>query len=223
MEQYSTVIIIPQKLAKLQCGTTLDLEFWPLEFWKQRYKESESCYTPAEKEILAIYEAIQAASKVIGTEAQLLLAPCLPVLGWMFKGQSPTTHHAINAICSKWITLITQQASTGNTIHPGISEVTTKWPEGESALDYHWMRKKSWWYVLRSPHHIISYWRVRGNMVPFLDRLCWIGGTGRKWEAAVESSTWWVMEAVKEHMLQVSVTILGVAGTTLGMVGIMVG
>ncbi|RMC21029.1 hypothetical protein DUI87_01885 [Hirundo rustica rustica] len=56
----------------------------PLRFWSQSYRGSETNYTPTEKEILATYEGVQAASEVIGTEAQLLLAPRLPVLGWIF-------------------------------------------------------------------------------------------------------------------------------------------
>jgi len=34
---------------------------------------------------------------MIGTEAQLLLAPWLPLFGWMFKGEVAAIHHAINA------------------------------------------------------------------------------------------------------------------------------
>ncbi|RMC12184.1 hypothetical protein DUI87_11320 [Hirundo rustica rustica] len=46
-----------------------------LGFWSQSYRGSEANYTPTEKEILAAYEELQAASEVIGTEMQLLLAP----------------------------------------------------------------------------------------------------------------------------------------------------
>ncbi|RMC18052.1 hypothetical protein DUI87_04930 [Hirundo rustica rustica] len=83
---------------------------------------SEDSYTPTEKEILATCEGVQAASEVVGTEAQLLLAPRLPVLGWMFKAEVPSTHHATNATWSKWIALITQRAHIGNPNHPGILE-----------------------------------------------------------------------------------------------------
>lgn len=38
-------------------------------------KGVEANHTPIEKEILAAYEGVRAASKVIGTEIQLLLAP----------------------------------------------------------------------------------------------------------------------------------------------------
>ncbi|GAB0205975.1 hypothetical protein GRJ2_003063100 [Grus japonensis] len=47
----------------------------PLGFWSRGYRGSEARYTPTEKEILAAYEGVRAASEVIGTEAQLLLAP----------------------------------------------------------------------------------------------------------------------------------------------------
>lgn len=63
----------------------------PLGFWSQTYRGSEECYTPTEKEILAVYEGVRAASKVAGTEIQLLLAPRLPVLNQMFKGKAPST------------------------------------------------------------------------------------------------------------------------------------
>ncbi|RMB93993.1 hypothetical protein DUI87_29580 [Hirundo rustica rustica] len=104
----------------------------PLGFWSRSYRGSEANYTPTEKEILAAYEGVQAASEVIGTEAQLLLAPRLPVLGWMFKGKVPSTHHATNATWSKWIALITQRARIGNPNRPGILEIITNWPEGEN-------------------------------------------------------------------------------------------
>lgn len=61
-----------------------------------------------QKEILAVYEGAQAASEVVGTDAQLLLAPQFPVLGWMFKGRVPFTHHATDATWSKWVALIIQ-------------------------------------------------------------------------------------------------------------------
>ncbi|RMC21314.1 hypothetical protein DUI87_02175 [Hirundo rustica rustica] len=104
----------------------------PLGFWSRSYRGSEANYTPTEKEILAAYEGVQAASEVVGTETQLLLAPRLPVLGWMFKAEVPSTHHATNATWSKWIALITQRARIGNPNRPGILEIITDWPEGEN-------------------------------------------------------------------------------------------
>lgn len=55
----------------------------------------------------AARSAVQAASEVIGTEAQLLLLPQLPVLGWVFKRKVPSTHHATDAMWRNYITLIT--------------------------------------------------------------------------------------------------------------------
>ncbi|KAK4814675.1 hypothetical protein QYF61_024982 [Mycteria americana] len=101
----------------------------PLGFWSRGYRGSQAHYTPTEKEILAAYEGVRAASEVVGTEAQLLLAPRLPVLGWTFKGRVPSTHHATDATWSKWVALITQQAQMGNPSHPGILEVIMDWPE----------------------------------------------------------------------------------------------
>jgi len=68
---------------------------------------------------------------VVGTEAQLLLAPRLPILGWMFEERVPSTHHATNATWSKWVMLITQRARMGNPSCPGILEVIMDWPEGK--------------------------------------------------------------------------------------------
>ncbi|GAB0207771.1 hypothetical protein GRJ2_003242800 [Grus japonensis] len=102
----------------------------PLGFWSQGYHGPEAHYTPTEKEILAAYEGIRAASEVVGTEASLLLAPRLPVLHWMFKGNIPSTHHKTSATWSKWVALITQRARLGKPNHPGILEEIMDWPEG---------------------------------------------------------------------------------------------
>lgn len=40
------------------------------------------------------------------------------VLGWMFKGKVTSTHHATDAVWSKWIALITQWTWIGNTSLP---------------------------------------------------------------------------------------------------------
>ncbi|RMC21747.1 hypothetical protein DUI87_02616 [Hirundo rustica rustica] len=90
----------------------------PLGFWRRIDRGSQANYTPTEKEILAAYEGVQAASEVIGTEAQLLLAPRLPVLRWMFKGKVLSIYHATNTTWSKWIALITQHAHIGNPNRP---------------------------------------------------------------------------------------------------------
>ncbi|KAJ7425481.1 hypothetical protein WISP_23248 [Willisornis vidua] len=73
----------------------------PPEFWSWEYKGSEACYNPKEKEILAAYEGVQAASEVIVIETQLLLAPQPSVLGWMFKGKLPSTQDATDGTWNK--------------------------------------------------------------------------------------------------------------------------
>ena len=78
-----------------------------------------------------MYEGVWAASELIGTETQLLLASQLPVLNWMFKGKDLYTHHATDATWSKWIVLIMQHAQMGNLGCPGILEVIMDWPEGK--------------------------------------------------------------------------------------------
>lgn len=50
----------------------------------------------------------------------------------MFKGKVLSMHHATDATWGKWIALIIQQAQTGNPNHPGILEIITNWPKGES-------------------------------------------------------------------------------------------
>ncbi|KAJ7414759.1 hypothetical protein BTVI_40275 [Pitangus sulphuratus] len=59
----------------------------PLGFWSRSYRGSEANYTPMENEILAAYEGIQAASEMIGTEAQLFLA--LQLLEGTGSGKQP--------------------------------------------------------------------------------------------------------------------------------------
>ncbi|PKU31727.1 hypothetical protein llap_17969 [Limosa lapponica baueri] len=48
----------------------------------------------------------------------------------MFKGKTPSTHHATDATWSKWVALITQRAQIGNPNRPGILEVIMDWPQG---------------------------------------------------------------------------------------------
>ncbi|KAK4827160.1 hypothetical protein QYF61_015114 [Mycteria americana] len=102
----------------------------PLGFWSRGYRGSEAHYTPTEKEILAAYEGIWAASEAVGTEAQLLLAPRLPVLGWMFKGRVSTTHHATVMLHGVSGSLVMQWAQMGNSDCLGVLKVIMDWPEG---------------------------------------------------------------------------------------------
>uniref|UniRef100_A0A8U7M6V6 ribonuclease H n=1 Tax=Corvus moneduloides TaxID=1196302 RepID=A0A8U7M6V6_CORMO len=171
-------------------------ETWgrPLGFWSRSYRGSEANYTPTEKEILAACEGIQAGSEVIGTEAQLFLAPRLLVLGWMFKGKVPSAHCATDATGSKWIALITQHTCIGNPNHPGILEIIISWPEGESfgltdeeeqvtraeeAPPYNQLPSQDTRYALFTN----GSWRIVGM--------------NQKWKAAVWSPTQQVTEATE--------------------------
>ncbi|RMB97036.1 hypothetical protein DUI87_26483 [Hirundo rustica rustica] len=168
----------------------------PLGFWSRSYRGSKANYTPTEKEILAAYEGVQAASEVVGTETQLLLAPQLPVLGWMFKAEVPSTHHATNATWSKWIALITQRAHIGNPNRPGILEIITNWPEGEK---FGLMDEEEQEQVTRTkeapPYNQLPAEETRYAL--FTDSSCRIVGMNRKWKAAVWSPTRQVAQATE--------------------------
>ncbi|RMC01816.1 hypothetical protein DUI87_21624 [Hirundo rustica rustica] len=165
----------------------------PLGFWSRSYRGSKANYTPTKKEILAAYEGVQAASEVIGTEAQLLLAPRLPVLGWMFKGKVPSTHHATDTTWSKWIALITQHARIGNPNRPGILEIITNWPEGET------FGLSSEEEVTRAeeapPYNELL--ETERQYALLTDGSCRIVGTNWKWKAAVWSPTRRVAQATE--------------------------
>ncbi|RMC19965.1 hypothetical protein DUI87_00810 [Hirundo rustica rustica] len=166
----------------------------PLGLWSRSYRGSEANYTPTEKEILAAYKGVQAASEVIGTEAQLL-APRLPVLGWMFKGKVPSTHHATDATWSKWIALITQSACMGKLNRPGILEIITNWPEGENFG----LTDEEQEQVTRAeeapPYNQLP--AEETHYALFTDGSCRIVGMNRKWKAAVWSPTRQVDEATE--------------------------
>ncbi|RMC03998.1 hypothetical protein DUI87_19335 [Hirundo rustica rustica] len=168
----------------------------PLGFWSRSYRGSEANYTPTEKEILAAYEGVQAASEVVGTETQLLLAPRLPVLGWMFKAEVLSTHHATNATWSKWIALITQRARIGNPNRPGILEIIRNCPEGEN---FGLMDEEEQEQVTRAeeapPYNQLPAEETRYAL--FTDGSCRIIGMNRKWKAAVWSPTRQVAQATE--------------------------
>ncbi|RMC18270.1 hypothetical protein DUI87_04152 [Hirundo rustica rustica] len=168
----------------------------PLGFWSRSYRGSEANSAPTEMEILAAYEGVQAASEVIGTEAQLLLAPRLPVLGWMFKRKAPSTHHATDATRSKWIALITQRAHIGNPNRPGILETIKNWPEGEN---FGLMDEEEQERVTRAkegpPYNQQPAEETRYAL--FTDGSCRIVGMNWKWKAAVWSPTQQVAQATE--------------------------
>ncbi|XP_051645342.1 uncharacterized protein LOC127471896 [Manacus candei] len=167
----------------------------PLGFWSRSYRGSEANYTPVEKEILAAYEGIRAASEVIGTEAQLFLAPRLPVLSWMFKGKVPPAHHATDATWSKWMALITQRVRIGNSNRPGILEIITNWPEGGNFS----LAEEEEEPVSRAeeapPFDQLPDEERRYAL--FTDGSCRIVGRNRKWKAAVWNPTRRVAEAAE--------------------------
>ncbi|GAB0176375.1 hypothetical protein GRJ2_000102700 [Grus japonensis] len=138
-------------------------------------------------------EGVRAASEVIGTEAQLLLAPQLPVLGWMFKERAPSTHHATDATWSKWVALITQRARIGSPSRPGILEVITDWPEGK---DFGMSPEEEVTCAEEAP----PYNKLTEDEKPyalFTDGSCRIVGKHRRWKAAVWSPTRRVAEAAE--------------------------
>ncbi|RMB96962.1 hypothetical protein DUI87_26541 [Hirundo rustica rustica] len=168
----------------------------PLGFWSRSYRGSEANYTPTEKEILAAYEGLQAASEVISTETQLLLAPRLPVLGWMFKGKVPSTHHATDTTWSKWIALITQRARIGNPNRPGILEIITNWPEGETfGLSFEEEEEQVTRAEEAPPYNELP--ETERQYALFTDGSCQIVGANRKWKAAVWSPTRRVAQATE--------------------------
>ncbi|RMC05494.1 hypothetical protein DUI87_18687 [Hirundo rustica rustica] len=168
----------------------------PLGFWSRSYRGSEANYTPTEKEILAAYEGLQAASEVISTETQLLLAPRLPVLGWMFKGKVPSTHHATDTTWSKWIALITQRARIGNPNRPRILEIITNWPEGET---FGLSSEEEEEQVTRAeeapPYNKLP--KTERQYALFTDGSCRIVSANQKWKAAVWSPTRRVAQATE--------------------------
>ncbi|KAK4826291.1 hypothetical protein QYF61_007138 [Mycteria americana] len=131
--------------------------------------------------------------EVVGAEAQLLLAPRLPVLGWMFTGRVPSTHQATDATWSKWVALITQRARIGNPNSPGILEVIMDWPEGK---DLGTSPEEEVTRAEEAPLH---------NKLPenekqyalFTDGSCRIIGKHRRWMAAVWSPMQQVVETAE--------------------------
>ncbi|XP_071889075.1 uncharacterized protein [Anas platyrhynchos] len=164
----------------------------PLGFWSRGYRGSEANYTPTEKEILTAYEGVRAASEVVGTEAQLLLAPRLPVLHWMFKEKIPTTHHATDATWSKWIVLITQQARMGKPNRPVILEEIIDWPEGR---DFRVPTEEVNRAEEAPPYNELPEDRKRYAL--FTDGSCCVVGSHWKWKAAVWSPTRRIVEAME--------------------------
>ncbi|KAK4826302.1 hypothetical protein QYF61_007149, partial [Mycteria americana] len=132
------------------------------------------------------YSKLQS-DQVVGAEAQFLLAPRLPVLGWMFTGRVPSTHQATDATWSKWVTQITQQAEIGNPSHPGILELIMDWPEGKD-------------FGISPEEEAPLYNKLQENEKPyalFTDGSFHLVGKHRRWKAAVWSPTRQVVETAE--------------------------
>ncbi|GAB0205808.1 hypothetical protein GRJ2_003046400 [Grus japonensis] len=111
----------------------------------------------------------------------------------MFKERAPSTHHANNAMWSKWVALITQRARIGSPSRPGILEVITDWPEGK---DFGMSPEEE----VTSAEEAPPYNKLTEDEKPyalFTDGSCRIVGKHRRWKAAVWSPTWRVAEAAE--------------------------
>ncbi|RMC05557.1 hypothetical protein DUI87_18753 [Hirundo rustica rustica] len=106
----------------------------------------------------------------------------------MFKGKVSSTHDATNTTWSKWITLITQSARTGNPNCAGILEIITNWLEDENFGLTDGEELEQVTHAEEAPPY---------NQQPaeetryalFTDGSCRIIGMNRKWKAAIWSST----------------------------------
>jgi len=156
-----------------------------LGFWSQVDRGSEECYTPADKETVAVYDGVWAASEVIGTKMHLLLKPRIPVLNWMLMGKVPSMQYATDATWSKWIALITQQARMGNLSRPGILEAIMYWPEGKkfgmSSAEEVSQAKEA------PPHSELP--ENEKKYALFTDGSCHLVGKNHRWKAAGWSPT----------------------------------
>ncbi|RMC11828.1 hypothetical protein DUI87_11954 [Hirundo rustica rustica] len=118
------------------------------------------------------------------------------MLGWMFKGKVPSTHHATDATWSKWIALITQRARIGNPNRPGILEIITNWLESEN---FGLTDEEEQEQVTRAeegpPYNQLLAEERRYAL--FTDGSCRIVGMNRKWKAAVWSPTRQVAQATE--------------------------
>ncbi|XP_063280752.1 uncharacterized protein LOC134565196 [Prinia subflava] len=114
----------------------------------------------------------------------------------MFKGKVPSTHHATNATWSKWIALITQHAQIGKLNRPGILEVITNWPEGESfSLTGEEGEEQVACAEEAPPYNQLPAEDTRYAL--FTDGSCRLVGMNRKWKAAVWSPTPQVAQAIE--------------------------
>ncbi|GAB0210200.1 hypothetical protein GRJ2_003485800 [Grus japonensis] len=111
----------------------------------------------------------------------------------MFKERAPSMHHATNAMWSKWVALITQQARIGSPNRPGILEAITDWPEGK---DFRMSPEEEVTCAEEAP----PYNKLTEDERPyglFTDGSHHIVGKHQRWKAAVWSPTQRVAEAAE--------------------------
>ncbi|KAJ7413318.1 hypothetical protein BTVI_43791 [Pitangus sulphuratus] len=110
----------------------------------------------------------------------------------MFKGNSPSTHHATSATWSKWVALITQEAQMGKPNFLGILEEIMDWPEGRDfeALPEEVTRAQETPPYNKLPENETDYALFTGES-------CRVVGNHQRWKAAVWNPTRWVVEAAE--------------------------
>ncbi|RMC04385.1 hypothetical protein DUI87_19206 [Hirundo rustica rustica] len=114
----------------------------------------------------------------------------------MFKGKVPSTHHATDTTWSKWIALITERARIGNPNHPGILEIITNWPEGETfGLSSEEEEEQVTHAKEAPPYNKLP--ETERQYALFTDGSCRIVGANWKWKAAVWSPTRQVAQATE--------------------------
>ncbi|RMC09970.1 hypothetical protein DUI87_12760 [Hirundo rustica rustica] len=125
----------------------------PLGFWSRSYRGSEANYTPTEKEILAAYEGVQAAS---------------------------------------------ERACIGNPNRPGILEIITNWPEGETFGLSSEEEEEQVTHAEEAPPYN-ELLETETQYALFTDGSCRVVGANWKWKAAVWSPTRRVAQATEGH------------------------
>lgn len=146
---------------------------------------SKAHCTPTKKRDLAAYERFWAASEVVGTEAQFLIAPQLSMLGWVFKWKVLSTCCTTDATWTKQDALTTQWAQRGNLSHPRILEVIMDWSKGKDFI--HILPEEMMMCVEEAKYSQLQ--ENEKQYASFTDGSC----SGRKhqwWKATVQSPTW---------------------------------
>ncbi|RMC05645.1 hypothetical protein DUI87_17730 [Hirundo rustica rustica] len=114
----------------------------------------------------------------------------------MFKGKVLSMHHATDTTWSKWIALITQHARIGNPNRPGILEIITNWPEGETfGLSEEEEEEQVICAKEAPPYNELL--ETERQYALFTDGSYRIVGANRKWKAAVCSHTRQVAQATE--------------------------